>query len=1077
MAWRPRSRAAAPCPSLGLGTTCIRMARLAHTIGLLLLLAFAIGPGSGEEEARTCFDFRGEAAGSIDHECSIEVARRFNAEIATSGKHFNDLAEAFKKRKLYSGRSPGPAVLNNNGWRRGHACPKRPGTAEKPATKRGGDVENNPEDKGWNLFAQTNKDNGWGRHQPGLGPCLVSCDEADFYGATHVLCNPRSERGEDACVGYYESNVPGMPGCGACVESSNFPEDPLCTPFKRQPPYPFRLGGAMAAAGALNFFEGFRNGTAGDTIVGVAVDGITNLITRAINTASGQAGRAASNYVEQLYVCGNEICRYIKDETGKFVGYAVQQGLASAGRMVTGSMKEEAMIYVNSAAVTNVGKGAASLVSRATGTSAAFSTAATGLACQPVLVTAGVGVAAVGVYNVVRANQKLTQVQQSIDSIEDKIDSVADFLVTAFDEQTKLITDHLQRGFESIHARFDEQKRDEFRVTIDKLEEAYKDLKYEGGEQFRSNRAKSLEASGAHLRSLANVELKKLADKDRLLRLPLYSTLVLAGRAVQDAEYMLHPNDASALDRNKVKAKALAKAISDEAWSLVHVSDGEEPKGPTMYFLAVTSAPVLAQYGTMRRALDMQARDELPVYNTVDAFAFAAAPVRLQLPSHEDYIIWDDGLDAVRFLCNYSSSSLPNFEIDFSAPTLLEQERDEAAQRFLESTDSDPETAKVLLQQIRDDPEVEVNGKPLSRYKKLVLAVVEASQRVEWYREWVNGSFEVPDEGKIFVTPSELLQSLGCPPNPGSTIHSSSESVDVVQEVHAVLRAVVLPAYRDSVARKFGGIFGWRHALVIHSTGPPKRAHHRRGEEKKSEAMRGEDPRIMASVKLLRSGTDRQQEAALYDLWRLALNDRDNQAAIAMASGIEPLVALVRSGTERQKVAAARAIGTLSLWLPLALETLEMITDNQAAIARAGGIEPLVALVRSGTDRQKEAAAWALGNLAMNTDNQAAIARAGGIEPLVALVRIGTERQKNAAAETLGNLAMNTDNQAAVARAGGIEPLVALVRSSAPQYGRVWWVNVAGKALWTLASNTDNKAAIVNAGCSWSWFTTGACYC
>ena len=68
--------------------------------GLLPLLAFAIGPGFGEDKDLTCFDFRGEAAGSIDHECSVEVARRFNAEIATSGKHFNDLAEAFKKRNL-----------------------------------------------------------------------------------------------------------------------------------------------------------------------------------------------------------------------------------------------------------------------------------------------------------------------------------------------------------------------------------------------------------------------------------------------------------------------------------------------------------------------------------------------------------------------------------------------------------------------------------------------------------------------------------------------------------------------------------------------------------------------------------------------------------------------------------------------------------------------------------------------------------------------------------------------------------------------------------------------------------------
>ena len=47
------------------------------------------------------------------------------------------------------------------------------------------------------------------------------------------------------------------------------------------------------------------------------------------------------------------------------------------------------------------------------------------------------------------------------------------------------------------------------------------------------------------------------------------------------------------------------------------------------------------------------------------------------------------------------------------------------------------------------------------------------------------------------------------------------------------------------------------------------------------------------------------------------------------------------------------------------------------AIARAGGIEPLVALVRDGTARQKERAAGALRNLAQSADNEVAIMHLG----------------------------------------------------------------------------------------------------
>ena len=109
--------------------------------------------------------------------------------------------------------------------------------------------------------------------------------------------------------------------------------------------------------------------------------------------------------------------------------------------------------------------------------------------------------------------------------------------------------------------------------------------------------------------------------------------------------------------------------------------------------------------------------------------------------------------------------------------------------------------------------------------------------------------------------------------------------------------------------------------------------------------------------------------------------------------------------------------------------------DNRAIIARAGAIEPLVAMLRGGSAEAQEVAADALRNLAASADDiQVAIARAGAIEPLVALVRSGSAVAQASAAAALANLATgNAANQAAIARAGAIEPLVALVRDGSPQ--------------------------------------------
>ena len=74
--------------------------------------------------------------------------------------------------------------------------------------------------------------------------------------------------------------------------------------------------------------------------------------------------------------------------------------------------------------------------------------------------------------------------------------------------------------------------------------------------------------------------------------------------------------------------------------------------------------------------------------------------------------------------------------------------------------------------------------------------------------------------------------------------------------------------------------------------------------------------------------------------------------------------------------------------------------------------------MEGGTDDQKVTAANALGILARDDGNRVAIAQAGGVPPLIALVEGGTDDQKERAAEALVNLAVDDGNSVAIAQAG-----------------------------------------------------------
>ncbi|RLN92282.1 hypothetical protein BBJ28_00022301 [Nothophytophthora sp. Chile5] len=167
-------------------------------------------------------------------------------------------------------------------------------------------------------------------------------------------------------------------------------------------------------------------------------------------------------------------------------------------------------------------------------------------------------------------------------------------------------------------------------------------------------------------------------------------------------------------------------------------------------------------------------------------------------------------------------------------------------------------------------------------------------------------------------------------------------------------------------------------------------------------------------VALVRDGTNSQKENAAEALALLAAGDDATQIAIAREGGIAPLVTLVGGGTFYQRMYALKALESL---VSLNNESLHAICA------------PLVALVCDGTDSQKGNAVEALCRLTDGDDaTQIAIAREGGIAPLVALTQDGTDWQKEYAAKVLGRLVGGNDAiRIAVARQGGIAPLVALV--------------------------------------------------
>ena len=274
---------------------------------------------------------------------------------------------------------------------------------------------------------------------------------------------------------------------------------------------------------------------------------------------------------------------------------------------------------------------------------------------------------------------------------------------------------------------------------------------------------------------------------------------------------------------------------------------------------------------------------------------------------------------------------------------------------------------------------------------------------------------------------------------------------------------------------------------------------------------------IMPLFNLLRDGSVEAQE---YALWSLSLATEVTQkVAVAQAGCVEPLITGLVSGklsSSAQEHAAAVLLALAGLAVPVQPPPPAVAPNSDppppeppmsgaALIVRAGGIAPLVSLLRSGSGGAKRCAAPALAQLARtDKSTQSAIAKAGAVSALiewlppadspadVAANALGDdntghspqERSRSPtiehrassmdhkagggggppemAARALCDLARgNVEMQSAIADEGALAPLVAMLATQLHAEGQKW----AAAAIAALTeSHVPNQTLVQQAG-------------
>lgn len=275
------------------------------------------------------------------------------------------------------------------------------------------------------------------------------------------------------------------------------------------------------------------------------------------------------------------------------------------------------------------------------------------------------------------------------------------------------------------------------------------------------------------------------------------------------------------------------------------------------------------------------------------------------------------------------------------------------------------------------------------------------------------------------------------------------------------------------------------------------------------------DGGIPPLLAFIRSGTPLGQEHGARAIWHLA-EQNSNQMALINCGAIPDLVMLVKSGSPKAQEYAAAGLmdlgrGAIAEWVEqqkkLAAagkrnalkakhfhaeaaeyaDILAKVAAEAAAaeaanppsekekkekqkkededdfgspyleqLAEAGGIQPLIALLSSGTAQARENATGALWHLALDTGNQMQIAKFNGVPSLVTVLDDGTPKAHSLAADALARLAIDSaENQAQIAKY-----LVSLLGNQSAGAQRR-----AAHAVCDLAANhPGSPGIIVNAG-------------
>ena len=213
---------------------------------------------------------------------------------------------------------------------------------------------------------------------------------------------------------------------------------------------------------------------------------------------------------------------------------------------------------------------------------------------------------------------------------------------------------------------------------------------------------------------------------------------------------------------------------------------------------------------------------------------------------------------------------------------------------------------------------------------------------------------------------------------------------------------------------------------------------------------------------LLREGDDGTKVQSAAALWAIASGDTANKQTIAKLGCVDPLVALLVTGSgekslivsagaltslasrhvENRGVVAKRLVGLLKTSAMQVSDRAVRVlaglarfthasTHNQIAIAKSGGVAPLVKWLTTANDQQAQTeAASVLRSLSTNNPTtQALIIKSSGLPPLVSLLRTGGPEGQDNAARALWHLAGTAEAQEVIIEAGAIEPLVGMLRS------------------------------------------------